>query len=349
MIKYIHIGYPKTLTSSLQSDFFPKHSQVLHLGLGCESPIDYIDDTVNIALENYIMYAKEFPYIEHEEDIKCAFNKWFEYAESKGYKAVGISLESLSFDYYPNQNDTVVIAKRLQRIFGQDTKIIALMRNQIDLIKSLYGQYVREGLPLGYKEFIDYIYINKERNFLYDFLYDKMFFLYADLFGMENVHFIPLEAVRNFKTKKLLQNNEKIILLEMISNILDIDYEMLDFGHANISLSKKELFQKLQLNQKTRHELGNLIFEHSSIHRNRKHFEQDPLIKLQDLFFDVKKKRLLLEEAKKLAVQDPRKINYFADPEILQRLSKNFIHSNKLLAQKSGVELPDIYFQPYQG
>jgi len=346
MIKYIHIGYPKTLTSSLQSNFFPKHSQVLHLGLGCDSPLDYIDDAVNIALENYIMYAKDFPYIEYEEEIKSTFNKWFEYAERKGYKAVGISLESLSFNYYPNQNDTVVIAKRLQRIFGQDTRIIALIRNQLDLIKSLYGQYVREGLPLDYKGFIDYIYMNKERNFLYDFLYDKMFFLYADLFGIENVHFIPLEAVRDFKTKKLFQNNEKIILLETISNILNIDYERLDIGHANASLSKKELFQKLQLNREIRHELGNLIFEHASIHRNRKYFEQDPLIKITDLFFDVKKKRLLLEEAKKLSVHDPREMNYFADPEILKRLSKKFIHSNKTLTQDFEVKLPNIYFQP---
>ena len=56
MIKYIHIGYPKTLTTSLQTSFFSKHSQVLHLGVGCGSAIDFIDDDINIALENYILY-----------------------------------------------------------------------------------------------------------------------------------------------------------------------------------------------------------------------------------------------------------------------------------------------------
>ncbi len=345
MIKYIHIGYPKTLTSSLQIDFFPKHSQILHLGIGCGSLIDYIDDDINIAIENYILYAKEFPYKENEARIKSSFNKWFDYAEDKGYKAVGISLEWLSYDVNPDQNDIVVMAKRLKDIFGSDTKIIAFTRNQLDLLKSMYGQYVRDGLSLNYKEFIDYSYIYKDRNFLYDLLYDKTFSLYVDLFGKENIHFMPIETFRDTETKQLIYNNEKLLLLETISKILDIGYEKLTFEHTNISLSKKELFQKLQLNQKTRHDLGNLIFEHSNIHRNRKYFENDPIIKIEDPFFDVKKRRLLLEEAKKLSVHDPRDMDYSADPEIIEKLSEMFIDSNKVLAFKANVELPEIYYK----
>lgn len=344
MIKYIHIGYPKTLTTSLQTSFFSKHSQLLHLGVGCGSAIDFIDDDINIALENYILYAKEIPYLEYEDKIKNAFDKWFKYAEKEQYRAVGISFEWLSFNMTPYQNDIVVIAERLKRIFGKETKIIALLRNQSDFLKSLYGQFVKEGLSLSFNDFIDFSYTFKDNNFLYSLFYDRTFTLYAHLFDEKNIHFIPIETIRDSKTKQLIKEDNKIVLLQKISDILNIDYEEFDLEHVNPSLSGKELFQKLKLNQKIRHDFGNLIFEYSNMHRNRKYFEKDPLINIKDPFFDVKKKRLLLEEAKSLSFNDQRTIDYYANPLIIKKLSKMFTESNKALHEKSRIELPDIYY-----
>jgi len=343
MVKYIHIGYPKTMTSSLQIDFFSKHPQVFHLGVGCGSLIDYVDDEIEIAVENYILYAKELPYAEHKARIKNAFDTWFEYAEKNGYKAVGISLEQLSFYFIPGQNDTAGIAERLKEIFGHDTKIIALIRNQFDLLKSLYGQYVREGLSLSYKEFIDYCYVYGDRNFLYDLLYDKKYAFYADLFGEENVHFIALESIRDYTQKQLVRNDDKILLLEKLSEILHIEYELSELDHTNPSLNKREIFQLLLLNQKIRHSYGNLFFESANIHRNRKYFGQDPLKNIHDPFFDVKKKRVLLEEAHERSLHDPREVDYYADQAVANKLSEMFAESNKNLSRIAKMDLPEEY------
>lgn len=345
MIKYIHIGYPKTLTSSLQVEFFEKNSQILHLGIGCGSLIDYIDDDINISIENYILYAKDIPYQEQKEEIKRVFNNWFDYAEDNGYKAVGISLEWLSFDLNPDQNDIVIIAERLKDIFGENTKILALIRNQFDLLKSIYGQYVREGMSLSFKEFIDYSYIYKERNFLYDIFFERVFSVYADLYGHECINFIPIEIVRKSHTKELISKNEEIVLLKKICVILNIDYESVIFGHTNPSLSQKIIFQKYLLNKQVRHDFGNLIFEHSNLHRNRKFFERDPLIKIEDPFFDVKKKRLLLEQAEKKSLHDSRKISYFSDVDITNKLAEMFTQSNRILSENHGIKLPDCYYK----
>ena len=80
------------------------------------------------------------------------------------------------------------------------------------------------------------------------------------------------------------------------------------------------------------------------MHLNRKYFEKDPLIKIDDLFFDIKKKRLILEEAKNRSMHDSREIDYAADYEIIKRLSNMFIESNENLRRITNVNLPNEYF-----
>ena len=53
--KYIHIGYPKAGSTTLQNDFFSQHSQLYHLGFGHKNingkVQPYVGDDINIALE----------------------------------------------------------------------------------------------------------------------------------------------------------------------------------------------------------------------------------------------------------------------------------------------------------
>ena len=241
MIKYIHIGYPKNLSTTLQRDFFSKHPEILHLGVGVGSNIDYVDDDINVICEDYLQYCKEFKYEEKKKFALDTFDKWFDKAKGRvGCKVVGLSLELLSFSFTPDQIDTPIKAQRVFELFGKDTRIIMIIRNQKDLIKSMY----RESVKLGYQEtftaFLKYLYLFQDRNFLYDFCYDKLYSLYARFFGKDNIIVIPVEDVREC-TGSLKIKDGKINLIDKLCNSLDISYFDVDLGHFNAPIERRSI------------------------------------------------------------------------------------------------------------
>ena len=187
MVKYIHIGYPKCFSTTLQRSFFDAHHEIMHLGIGCGSNVDYIDPKISAYMENYLVYARTLSFREKQEEIKKHFSYWFDKAEKEGYAAAGISLEHLVFSFSTDNIDTCEKASRLKEIFGENTKIIMIVRNQIDLLRSLYRESIRMGNPGSYDDFLNFCVLLKDRNFLYDFRYDLIYELYSDLFGSENI------------------------------------------------------------------------------------------------------------------------------------------------------------------
>lgn len=346
--RFVHIGYPKNLSSTLQADFFNKHPDLLFLGIKGGTSIDYIDDEVELAMETYLLYAKDFKYEEKKQKIRQVFENWFKKAEKKrGVKAVGLSLELLCFSFSSDHIDVTTKAKRLREIFGNKTKIIMIIRQQWDLLRSLYRECVKIGYAQTFMAFIDYAYKYQDRNFLYDFCYDKTYDLYVDLFGKENMLVLPIESVRDRKGK-LIEANGKLEIVSKLSDFLGVDYYSGGLGHYNAPLSKKGLVQKRRLNAITPHDLGNQIMgEGVNTHRQRRYFINDLGLKLSEkqIFRDVLIKRRLIRKAERMANGVSSSVSYKCEKAVKAKVLGLYGKSNRRLNKSLKGQLPTQYFE----
>jgi hypothetical protein len=346
IIKYIHIGCPKSLSTSLQRGYFSQNKQILHLGVGLhDDNIGYLDDKINIYIELYIRYAVNYFYDKKKDEIKNYFQEKFLYAKRNKYTLTGISCELLSCRWSPSDVDTVEKAKRLHYTFGSDTKIIIIIRNQISLLKSLYGEFIKMGYPGSYNDFLEYAYKFQDRSFLSDFCYDYIYSIYKELFGKENILLIPLESYRDRYTKDLLQEDNKILILNRISEFLGIEKaEYSNFGHFNKSLDKNILAIKKELNNNHKHDYGNSVLGTVENQRLIKYFEKDLKISApKEVLNDVLLKRKLLKKAFNESEQNPNlAIDYSCDSELKSRIYNFYAKSNKKLDDLLNLNLQDL-------
>ena len=203
MNKYIHIGYPKNFSTSLQRDYFSKHPSIFHLGIGVDSNIGYQDSIIDKTCEVYLKTCKYYKYESVKKNIISHFENLFKTANLNN-KITGISFEHFSFSFSYDSISTHQKAERLSKIFGNNTKIIMIVRNQFDLIKSLYKEYVRIGFFGDFYSFIELIYKYQDRNFVYDFRFDYVFNTYAEFFGEEKTLYVTFtdQSKPNFNPRK---------------------------------------------------------------------------------------------------------------------------------------------------
>ena len=92
--------------------------------------------------------------------------------------------------------DAVSIAHRVKKSFP-DAKIVCMVRNQIEMIPSIYKQIVGEGYPGTIKDMMNQ---NRWRPVGFDlsqFEYHKLMSLYQELMGKEKVCVLQYELMRN--------------------------------------------------------------------------------------------------------------------------------------------------------
>lgn len=263
--RYVHIGNPKCASSTLQIDFFPKHPQIMHLGNGHEKRVNrYIDEGVTIVAEVDFRYKKDFVF--DPEKSKSYLQPHFEAADKDdGIKVVGLSSEFLSFTL-GNEVDTADKAKRIYDVFGKNTIIILIFREQISLLKSLYSELVKGGYYSDIKQFFEYTYIYQDRNWCLDFCFDKVFETYQELFGKENICALPLE---------LLKENESEFIGKICS-ALEIDSFSEELRPLNKAIDKLEVLEQLRgFNGRFKHEFGSAFYEPFNSSRMRDYFAKE--------------------------------------------------------------------------
>jgi len=332
MQKYIHIGYPKNFSTSLQRDYFSKHPEIYHLGIGINSNLGYKDSFIEKTFEVYLKTCKHYKYEEVEKGIIAYFNTIFS-AVSNEYKAVGVSSEHLSFAFSFDSLSAVEKAKRLLKIFGEDTKIVMLVRNQFDLIKSLYRENVRVGFAGDFSSFLELVYKYQDRNFVYDFRYDLMFSTYADLFGKENVAVYFFEDYRSNEGDMLMDQGQLKIFQDLNSYLGLADVPM-SLQHHNETIPKNKILLKAELNRSAPHDLGNHLLESAEKHRIKSYLEEDLLFfeAEEKTYSDVLTKRRLKKEA--VASSSTVPLTYMVDKKISSWM-KNFYEDGNLKLQEN--------------
>ncbi|UCH15518.1 MAG: hypothetical protein JSV22_06025, partial [Bacteroidales bacterium] len=120
----IHIGYPKTATSWLQKEFFPRASNL----------------TVANRKHIFRKIIEPYDFIINYDEIRAWINK--NYSGKVLFSDHGFTGTNHSFgirNYLIREN-----AYRLNKIFPE-AKIIIFIRNQPDIIASTYLQYLKAG------------------------------------------------------------------------------------------------------------------------------------------------------------------------------------------------------------
>ncbi len=243
--RLLHIGYPKCMSTSLQLDYFNKHPEIYFLGWGrAENEHGWITEEMASIGEVGLRYAKEFvydaqatrSYLERHIDL-C------EQDESK--RLLCFSSESMAFTFHYDI-DVVQKAHRLRALFGPDCKVLIVIRNQLDLFRSFYHESIRCGYRGDFAQFIEFHYFHQFRTILSDLYYERMYGLYAGLFGARNVTVIPME----------LLVREQQVLLKELSLYLGISPIELELTKYNNSDDKQYLEAVRQMNEKYPNNMG---------------------------------------------------------------------------------------------
>ena len=182
-IDFIHIGYHKTGSSWLQFVGFTSHPQ-----------IELVNEP-NSEMENFFndnfWKADELDF-DAEAFRKVFFAKIPEKTLDDNAKVKGISEENLTGHIYTGY-DAKILADRIHRIFGTP-KIIIVIRNQIEMIASLYNNYIKHGGCLSLAGFCNDPNMPSFRIFE-KLQYDKLIRYYFELFGKEQVKVMIYEEM----------------------------------------------------------------------------------------------------------------------------------------------------------
>lgn len=344
MKRYIHIGYAKSGSTWLQNSFFSQHEQLYHLGKFKGSQV--VDDNIQRAFRSGLIEESEFSY--DYETTARHFQRHFDEAARSGKKACGISHELLT-NSVNGRVDLAERARRIAKIFDYDAKIIMVVRNQFDFIKSLYsGLLVEGGIPLTFQEFLFYFYYDSDRSSMYNLYYDKVYELYVKLFGKENVHVLPYE---------LLPRGKHLDFVNIICDFIGVDSLCeVNEDRANQSRSGKVLSLLLKENKDLRRCLGNHVFErpwgfaYTSVYRNL--LKVDPPEQVLASHKNYQRAwrlsdRDVAEYEAEFGEIEP--LNLIIPPDYRQMLGEKFAGVNQRLADLTGVDLSQFAYPGLDG
>lgn len=247
--RLLHVGYPKCMSTSLQRDFFAKHPEVYFLGSQYpDTAHGWISDEMASIGEVGLRYAKDLVF--DRAAAKRYLQKHFDSFEADtARKLLCFSSESMAFTMHYDI-DVVTKAQRLRDLFGPDCKVLMIIRNQLDLFRSYYYECVRSGYPGYFGEFIEYNYFHQFRSIFSDLLYDRLFDVYVNLFGKDNVIVLPMEDLVRNMSMELKMLSQKI-------GVSEIDFDLIQH---NSSSDKKYLQAVRLLNEKFPNNMGNTYY-----------------------------------------------------------------------------------------
>lgn len=200
---FIHVGYPKTATTSLQNYLFSGHDEVGYIN----------NDLQSTSIIKRILYSRENAIERNKSQIYAELKEVVD--NYKKYETLVFSNESLLsmsmfFRIAPKPmvfiEDVNSIARKLHKVFSEsglfdEVKIVIAIRRQEDLIKSIYAQvynrYFKKFKQTNtFKKFITYSLLHKE-NFILDALhFENVILQYEHIFGTSNVGIFVFEELK---------------------------------------------------------------------------------------------------------------------------------------------------------
>ena len=197
MQTYIHLGYPKNASTTLQTDVFPNIKNAFYLGRHYGSNYPFKSEKVSKAFYNLTMYDS----IDCDlDDISTVIHEYVSQNIGEKDKLI-ISSESFA----NNMVDRGLLAERLKLIFPE-AKILMLIREQINALRSMYSFLVMQrgkniniayGRPSvdSFEKWIVEQELFFGKSFITTLKYYEYISVYAELFGEENITVLLFEEL----------------------------------------------------------------------------------------------------------------------------------------------------------
>jgi hypothetical protein len=224
---YIHIGYSKTATTTLQNNLFAHLKRFDIIGKPWTSKNNIHQKIIETITECETM----------EYNGKDLLNEVF--AVSHNAKLL-ISHEGFSGGpILSGRVSRYEIACRLKNLFPQ-AKILIVLREQKSMIKSRYLEKLKNGrTKLNFNEWfkVNSENMHKENIFQY-FHYDKILELYIELFGDKNVEVLLFE---DFKVKQEYFLKKLFNWLSLPYNEREVFVQKIKISHDNKTVTQETL------------------------------------------------------------------------------------------------------------
>jgi hypothetical protein len=221
----VHIGYPKTGTTTLQKGIFHKLDEkeiINYVGRGSKQKfLDWNNkfvrrDDIN---QDLVFSEEKLNVFSDERLTNQEFYSKMRYMNDSGETRGSPHpnpLEELTHNPFNN-------ASRVKSTLGEyadDIKILVTLRNQPKIVHSLYAYTYHTYQESEYDTWQKYFSHFVTENYLQkDFYYDKLLKKYEEIFGKENIHVVLFEHLKHNPNK----------YIEEIREILNIDTNIEEF------------------------------------------------------------------------------------------------------------------------
>ncbi len=308
---FVHLGYPKTGTTTLQNRFLAGNPELVYLG------IPFASDRIRELVELDVMMKDEV-----EFDADAAGSAMMEEIERLGGGSgskVLLSYENLGFSR-DNHRDRLVVARRLRNMFPTMNYLVTV-RNQYEFVSSMYKQSVYAGMFIDFPDFLRISWSRYYRSTFPQLKYYEFIRALEGLVGSGNVRVLAYE--------QLCQEPDEF--MEDLCGFIGITPGQLPRVRDNVGLSRFGLRLKRILNRILPYELGRTYFlprtrelgealNHSSV-RYRYMMATNGLVQSLD-------RRLGLESH-----------NFSLDPVWRERFLEVYAGSNRRLQAEYGLDL----------
>lgn len=282
---YLHMGYPKSLSTTLQRNIFSKHPEINYGGIGEGDILGYKNESIELLFESILKYSNDHFYRNFLKTHKESINSFVENSELPTI----FSSEHMAMNFTLQGIDSLTKYQRIKEIFNNNSiNILLIKRNPISFIKSIYSEFVKMGYADSYDEFLKWLIRYSDRNFLLDLNYDEKTKQLQRVFGNINIKWVQFEDIVDGDTQKNINQS--------ISDWLTISNLNLDFTAQNKGLDKSEIGTLVEINKKLNRELNLSQTEPFERHRNKlilSKFEEESYI-----FDNVIQKRLAFDKLK---------------------------------------------------
>jgi hypothetical protein len=204
---FIHVGFPKTASSTLQRHLFARHSDVSYLGKPFSDPMARVEEAM-LTLDE-AAFEREKPELQRrvrEEIAKAPAGRMV--LSHEGF------LRSTRYGHH----DVRRTARRIHDIFAAalgadgELRILICLRRQPDLLLSHYAHFVR-GNQEAFDSYVDAVLETPREGFAASLFYDELLTCYAEIFGEDKLEILLFED--------LVADRDRF--LGELSRILDID------------------------------------------------------------------------------------------------------------------------------
>ena len=316
---YIHIGYPKTATSFLQKSMF-----------------SVLDDENLIHFFPIVDIRQELDKICNQDSISFSPGEIRESIVRKLRIGINlISYESLVGNIFYKLNNNILIADRLKQTFP-DAKIIITLRNQTDMVLSIYRQYIQEGGAMSLNAFLNYR--GGKFSFSYEFDDHKL-----------NIESIRYLATIEYYINLFTRENVKVFFFEeLIENKKCFINKILDFFNLNVDeqicdriVNFKATNESYGINQIIlARVLNRLVYSHFNRYGiNIVPFKIPKIGKLNHFWIN----KLLKSKVSKRLLGN----RFSKDQELSQKLREYFREENHIFGQKHNLLTQSFFKQHY--